>query len=239
MISFKLAIVQLVFAFLGNFVNGFPGFHMNNKNNLRTSRQILSLATDEDGGKKAKLPILQIIENSKLDSEFFFGNDMEGSLAKLKSKLNIKDNLNGNSKYIENAYSDEMLNDVIQSGDTVVLKLFRDGCNKCLALAPIYEDLSKTCEDSSIRWAQANVRDIPVYLKSIKKRLLGKTSRTSDQNSDDSSPCSVCNGEGLVSCTKCDGTGVVQRGEFTVFCPDCVGKKVVRCARCGGKCINC
>lgn len=42
--------------------------------------------------------------------------------------------------------------------------------------------------------------------------------------------CSRCNGEGLINCPACLGTGVYQGNT----CPYCNGETLVNCPRCSG-----
>ena len=191
-----------------------------------------------------KLPIVQIFSNGTLSSEFICGNDLETSIQKIKSVLSSSKAAPGSS-YISNIYSDSMLKSAIESisADKVIVKIYRDGCKKCIKLEPDFYSLSGQYT-SGFQWYQAKAEDIPEHTNSIKARLRGLApvvpiNSESTITTSSIENCIDCKGTGAIPCSACQGVGFTMQGSYGVTCSTCGGKKVVRCTSCGGKCLNC
>lgn len=222
-----------------------------------TTSSLTLRASDRDpevallGSPKIKLPIVQVLEEGgKLKAEFICGNDVDSSMVKLKAYLSslVKSSSpsssatsSSSSGYISNIYSESQLMSELSSlpsNKLIVLKIFRQGCKKCVKMEPMFHELSQDSQLSSFTWIQVQAEYIPDYIGMLKSRLSGATSRAID-NEANGIDCSTCKNTGFVSCTQCQGTGTLVRGENTIFCSSCGGKKMQRCPTCGGKCIAC
>lgn len=123
--------------------------------------------------KQIKLPIVQIYEEGELKDEFICGNDMRGEPLRLKETLNSRTKESCSTGYIENMYSDDMLAGVKEEKKTFVLKIYRDGCQKCAALDSMFAEFPSEYK-SDCRWLAAKAFDIPHSCDEIKERLLDK-----------------------------------------------------------------
>jgi len=214
------------------------------------------MAIEEEGGEgksKIKLPIVQILEGpGNLRAEFICGNDIDSSVSKLQAYLTSLSRSSwssGSSGYISNIYSESQLKEELSSAPSdslTVLKIFRDGCKKCVKMEPLFYELSKEETFSSFRWLQVQAEYIPEYVADLKTRLSGVTASASGADSSATESggngkvdCAVCSNSGFVPCSECSGSGLVTRGVNTLFCAACGGKKKQRCPGCGGRCIAC
>jgi thiol-disulfide isomerase/thioredoxin len=213
--------------------------------------------------------------HSYLVAEFICGNDIASSIDRFKSFIFTKDkelkqNIDFNqntekSKYqyiqwpIENIYSDEALRDEVSMKDSSrrgpkVIKLYRDGCKKCMILEPVYYEMAK--ELINFHWFQVNADYIPLHVNALKERLSGaitagsKISSLSGDEIKNKMTCDNCKDTpGFIACMECNGSGIVARliegsssdldNKIYVPCPTCTGYKKVRCTKCGGKCLKC
>ena len=192
----------------------------------------------DDNRIKINYPIIQVYINSELKTELFCNDDMNLFVRKVKSYLTQLDCEidNDTTLQCDNIYSEDQLKKEIISHKALVLKLFKRNCMKCVTFDEYYDDLYSNDKIAKYRWIQADVSNIPTYVNNLKSRLKGNTGKNSDDNVED---CTMCNSTGFTPCTTCDGKGLVTRGSNTLFCPTCVGYKKVRCQNCGGKCIRC
>ena len=195
----------------------------------------LQLAMQVAGQQEAiKLPIIQIYQHGEMRCEFICGNNVEESIKRLKATLSglaVPASSSDVSPSVMNIYSDSQLVSEINENrgyTTAVLKIFRHGCKKCHQIEPIYNSMAT---DSSYKWLQAEVENIPDYVVDLKKRLRNETKKVED--------CVTCANTGFISCSACDSTGVLQKGTTAVYCSNCTGYKKVRCPVCGGSCIQC
>ncbi|KAJ1405920.1 hypothetical protein B484DRAFT_404290 [Ochromonadaceae sp. CCMP2298] len=189
-----------------------------------------------------KLPIVQILENSQVSGEFLVGNDMQGSLVKFEAVLkqigraSIASGAESYTTTVQNMYSDDMLQAELEKEGALVLKLYRDSCQRCVEFEPIYSAISAQIPvESNLRWLQANIADVPKYLSQTRQRLQG-TAAGIDANTMD---CSNCNSTGFVECGDCAGVGYSMKGQYAITCAVCCGAKKIRCGVCGGKCLYC
>ena len=147
----------------------------------------MRLKCSEGEGTKIKLPIVQLIsEKQELVGEFICGNDLQGSLSKLKatlSSLAAASPPGPNDKcewYVSNVYSDDQLVDLqLRGNKLIVLKIYRDGCKKCTAMEPSFIEFSETIKSPRFKWLQAEVANIPNYTEELKRRLKGEAPPTS------------------------------------------------------------
>jgi len=196
--------------------------------------------------KIIKLPIVQIFEDGSLFSEFICGNDIVEAVSKINSTLHSLLSINNvtteTDPGINNIYSDSMMTDIIESsrgGEKSIIKIYRDGCRKCLAMEPEFIKLS-LLYNSAFTWYQAKAEDVPDYIKSVKTRLLGFAPRKDIEDPEAKvESCSFCNGSGSIMCTNCNGAGFTMQGQYGVTCSSCGGTKFLRCTSCGGKCLKC
>ena len=212
-------------------------------------RRLCKMAEDEKS--KIKLPIVQILQNGNLKSEFICGNNLEESIVKLRYTLKslLQASTDGTkSSYINNIYSDSMLSSILDSNSKEhhVIRIYRDGCKKCMAMEPEFFKMSVEYATDGVLWYQAKAEDIPEYTSSIKNRLIGAVN-TALINPDNSGTttlptldnCTICKGSGAITCTVCQGLGYNMQGSYAVICSTCGGKKLSRCNNCGGKCLSC
>eukprot|EP01035_Chromulina_nebulosa_P021479 gene21479-27819_t len=140
----------------------------------------------EDGNSKIKLPIVQILHEGNLFSEFICGNNVEESIEKLRyslKSLQAPSPRQAESSYICNVYSDSMLSTILASSSKEyhVIKIYRDGCKKCMVMEPEFFKMSEEYATNGFLWYQARADDIPEYTRSIKKRLIGAVQTAIDR----------------------------------------------------------
>ena len=226
------------------------GFHLNLPRERYRRSERVATPLWSSSGPQICLPIIQVYENNVLLSEFFIGNDPEGSLQKFRAFMSsfsrdskdrlqiIKDTptLKYISYPIENAYTEHMISSFTASDPIVVLKLYRSQCKRCQQLEPVFRDIATTDLHSHIRFIQGNIDDMPGFKLTLKQRLSGKDNNIGDVVTS----CGTCGNSGTVSCVTCSGNGIVRRGKNFLMCPTCTGKKRVRCTGCNnGRCIHC
>lgn len=144
------------------------------------SRMLLNLGKIDEGGDKGKikLPIVQFIdEKQELVGEFVCGNDLSGSIDKMRATLTSLSKTGpggGSGCSVDNVYSDEQLTDILLRGESfIILKLYRDGCKKCSALEPVFVEMAGKSTNPRFRWLQAEVTNIPAHTAALKLRLKG------------------------------------------------------------------
>lgn len=193
-----------------------------------------------------KLPIVQIIANGVLSGELICGNNVDDAIMKLNATLKAECTVvhpDASYRSLDNVYSDTMMTDIVESvslDEKVVLKIYRDGCQKCMKLEPEFYKLFQAY-NAGFRWFQAKAEDIPNYTAGIKSRLIGLPSINSQEDNalKRLEQCPVCLGTGAEPCFACAGVGYTMQGAYAVTCSTCGGSKSVRCRGCGGKCLNC
>ena len=178
-----------------------------------------------------RLPIVQVYEKNELIAEFIIGNEFKTSVIKFQSFMNSygKDSrgrlgtmdLTYQSWPIDNAYSESLIRAFTALDTIVALKIFRDQCEHCKLLEPIFYDMAKSAEFSHIRFIQANIDNIPVFKADMKMRLSGK--QISEDSRTRNEICETCANSGYVVCTSCEGAGTVERGVNVLFCAECMG----------------
>jgi len=141
---------------------------------------VLRCSSVGEEGAKIKLPVVQIIEKSgELVGEFICGNDMANAMVKLKATVeSLEKSVScptvGSMGGVDNIYSDDQMDDIIARGEnTLVLKLYRDGCKKCATMEPVFASMALNAKNPHFRYLQAEVSNVPLYTKSLKQRLTG------------------------------------------------------------------
>ena len=244
----KNILILLLYIFLGKSLCYLYPYQQNARN---LNYRLLKMA--EDGNSKIKLPIVQILHGGDLHSEFICGNNLEESIEKLRyclKSLQASITKQADSNYVSNVYSDSTLSNILDSSSKEhhVIKIYRDGCKKCVAMEPEFLKMSEEYAAAGFLWYQARAEDIPEYTSLIKKRLSGVVN-TAMINSDKLTPevtslptlenCTSCKGSGAITCPICQGIGYNMQGSYAVICSTCGGKKLSRCTNCGGKCLSC
>jgi hypothetical protein len=231
-------LILIVFAIL---INEGAGYKSESHSRTTTTTTIYCTTEGEAAPVSAiKLPIIQIIKANELTGEFICGNELVMSVDKFLSALKSLEKETPNPSVgnygVSNMYSDDQLNNVLESSqDTIILKLFRVGCKKCAKLEPIYESLSHDPIYSKFQFIQADVAYCETYKKNLKERLMGLRGGQNDDNEN----CITCHNSGFIECIDCEGKGYIKKGTLAAFCPSCTGYKKNRCSACGGKCFKC
>jgi hypothetical protein len=129
---------------------------------------------------RVKLPIVQIYEGGVRVHEYIIGNNMTEFLPQLEETLSERRNIDAAEGYVENLYSDDMLQDAIAEAKekktgTFVLKIYRDGCKKCAALEEkLWYTAPSEFKRDDTRWLSVESSYIPEHINELKDRLLDK-----------------------------------------------------------------
>ena len=170
--SSTILFLILVYLVVGSDAFSAPG--------LPRSRSLqLSVSADDP---VVKLPIVQLVENNTIVSEFVMGSALEMTTKMFKATVEAKqkeldDGSKGSSHAVDNIYSDEHLLDVFsRDGVLTVFKLHKIGCRKCASFEQTFFDMAKKMRfpDGRVKWITAETGDVPEYTHNIRKRLLGK-----------------------------------------------------------------
>ena len=102
-----------------------------------------------DNDHVGKLPIIKVVGSENLDVEFVIGNNMEIELKKFSYYISaFTRDLNAKAEYkpkleyvkwpIDNIYTDEKLESILNSREVSVIKFYRNGCRKCVVQLLFY-----------------------------------------------------------------------------------------------------
>lgn len=176
MLLLAAIVIMLEFQLCALFHVRFPARHYSQK----ILRAVSSEPSSEIEGNKVKLPIVQLIdEKQELIGEFICGNDVNASVDKLKATLaSLASSTSPSNEicetYVSNVYSDDQLTDQMLRGEKLlIIKVYREGCKKCISMEPSWQKLVDTVKSPRFKWLQAEVSNIPEYTAALKVRLKG------------------------------------------------------------------
>ena len=135
---------------------------------VRTGKAYLLKMSDgrEENEPAIKLPIVQVFKSAEMVAEFICGNDIDSSITMLENYMPTLKEAGAPPGSIETIYSEEQLESSIASNKKTIVKIFREGCKKCVILDPKFENWAtdESMGGDSVAWLQANVDYIPDYV---------------------------------------------------------------------------